>query len=484
MILICGSGPTGLVLAICLQQRNIPYRLIDQKNGPTTHSKALGIQARTLEVFDKIGCIAPFLEKGIQSDRIEIQCGDKNHLLHLDSINSPYPFVLVLPQSDTETILLNFLEKLGGKVEWNTSLDHVERDKFSWIIGCDGAHSRLRELMDLEFRGSAFPENFFLADVEIDAPLCLDGPLISLQSQGLSAVLPLYKGGKQFRLIFPLKEHETFENSSAETLNAFLIGRGCLKWAHIRAVIWTSTFRIHRRHVSHMRKNNMILAGDAAHIHSPIGGQGMNTSIQDALNLGWKLALELEGVAAKNLMDSFEKERLPIAKSVLKGTTRATHLITFFSRTGLTSIFNCLLFFIQIKWVRKWMAKNISELALNYKNSPINLDSERFSKGPKVGSRAPDVTLQNGSSLFTLLRTPKFVILLFEENAHFVQKLLPFSKWVDILVMHDSNLMKTYRAKNGSLYVVRPDGVIGYRAKKIEEEEVFKYLLRNFKPLF
>jgi hypothetical protein len=254
--------------------------------------------------------------------------------------------------------------------------------------------------------------------------------------------------------------------------------RGCAHFLMPEQIKWISYFQIHRRMVHKMRIGNCFLAGDAAHIHSPAGGQGMNTSIQDAFNLAWKLSLVAKDMARDQLLDSYEKERLPVAKKVLDGTTRFTQLLGFVQNRGFFSPFFLLLFFIKT-FFRRRVVRSLAELSFVYKKSfyihePIR---DLFWGGPKSGERAPNVHLENGKDFFWYLNSLSPILLLFEENP--VLK----GEGFEILVINDSNLKKAYKGNKKSVYFIRPDGVIGYRSRCLKVGEVKSYLLKIFNNL-
>jgi 3-(3-hydroxy-phenyl)propionate hydroxylase len=476
--LIVGAGPTGLVLGLALLQRGIPVRIIEEREGPSKHSKALAIHARTLEILAKLGVIAGFLEKGGKARSIVLHGGGKENRFELDFLeDTPYPFVLILPQSETEKILVEAIYKLGGKIEWNSKLVSIEQNQallstqekitFDWLIGSDGGRSSVRHLLHLPFKGYEFQETFLIADIERTAPVADVSPHFFLSKKGLVGVIafpPFY-----CRLIVPLRQGEEI-SENAHDIQKKLIERECGEFFSSEKVKWISYFKIHRRMVDRMRLGNCFLAGDAAHIHSPAGGQGMNTSIQDAFNLAWKLSMVIRGTAKASLLDSYERERLPIARQVLRGTTRFTRLLTIVQKTG---CFWILFFFLRLvnRFFKRKVVRSLTELSYSYKKSQYIQQPLRdmFWGGPKAGERAPNVKLQSGEDFFEYLNQKNPVLLLFAENFSFK------SDFFEILVIKDANLKKVYRAQNDSAYFIRPDGVIGYRSRSLKANQLKKY---------
>lgn len=484
-ILITGAGPTGLVLALALLQRNIPVRIIDEKEGPTIHSKAFGIHARSLELLAKLGVVSTFLEKGIKAHSIIFHRDHEEIAFELkkrDLNDTPYPFVLMLPQSETEQILIEKIVKLGGQVEWNTKLVGVENHSallstkenlnFDWLIGCDGGKSTVRHVMKLPFEGVELAETFLIVDIKGESKLNTSSPHFFFSKRGLVGLIALRPSLN--RLIFPLKREETIKDD-LQTIKYELDQRGCGDYLIPEEIKWFSYFKIHRRMVGKLRVGNCFLAGDAAHIHSPAGGQGMNTGIADAYNLAWKLSLVVKGIAQPSLLDSYEKERLPVARNVLSSTTRFTKLLNFVQKTGFFPLFFFVLFLIRKVFIRE-VARGLTQLSLAYKKSPYIQESLKdvFWGGPRSGERAPNVLLENGKQFFEYLNNPNPLLLLFQENNALKEK------GFDVLVLNDAHLMNAYKANKDSVYFIRPDGVIGYRERIVNVTNIQKYLKRLF----
>ena len=482
-ILIVGAGPTGLTLALALKQRGISVRIIDSRKGPEPYSRALGIHSRTLEMLEKMGLLSNFLAKGLPGHGISFHQGEKKIDFSLKDLDAPYPFVLILPQSETEEILATAFKRLGGQIEWETSLHalegqaaeiklpggEVQKEDYSWIVGCDGAHSAVRHSLNLSFTGAQFPETFLLADVQANTAKELDGIQLFLNKKGYGLVIPLPKN-KTFRIVLP-------NFSKTDSLETELNVRGFGEILQITNINTMSNFQIQRRHVKHLRYGHIFLAGDAAHVHSPIGGQGMNTSIQDAFNLAWKLALVVDGNANENLLDSYEEERLPIAKMVLKGTTRITKLLTFSQKWYPPLFFRSIKLLLRSKKRRDELVKAISEIGVSYPNSSIIQEDPQNKnwKGPKAGERAPDLELKDGTRLFDRLKSHKHVILIFSN--------LDIGKFpadlVDVHVIKDEELRQLYLAENNTLYLIRPDGYIAYRSRNLDSCH-FKAYLKSY----
>lgn len=493
-VLVVGAGPTGLTLACDLLRRGIPVRLIDEKEGPESYSRAIAIQARTLEVLEKIGVLDSFLKEGKQAQKITFNWNRKKIQVSLRDLDTPYPFALLLPQSDTEKILRNQIEKLGGKIEWKTRLIDLNKNEallelpsgekqeiaYPWIVGCDGAHSQARHALDLPFHGHKLEETFLIADVHALAPYEIGGPEFFLSRAGFGLLLPLPET-HVYRLVLPGAQ----KTDSPHYLTNVLKERGLSSSFEVNKIDMISTFQIQRRHVSKFRVNSIFLAGDAAHIHSPFGGQGMNTSIQDALNLGWKLSFVIQGASSNSLLDTYESERLPVAKKVLKETTIMTRFLTFSQKHFPPLFYWGLKGFLSIEKQKERAIKTISELDISYSPDMIIFEPPHQPewKGPRAGERAPDSKLADGKRLFELLKSPNFVLLLFSENVSFQEGIhAEYGDWIDIHVIKGEEVKQKYAAEPESIYLIRPDGYIGYRNRRFKTEEVISYLLRVFLP--
>jgi 2-polyprenyl-6-methoxyphenol hydroxylase-like FAD-dependent oxidoreductase len=388
-VLIAGAGPTGLTLALDLLRRGISCRLIEASEAPFTGSRGKGIQPRTLEIFDDLGIIEPILAAGGLYPRLRIHLGPLS--VRAGSLGSskqptastPYPNLWMVPQSRTEAILRERIHALGGRVEFNTAIVTFRQDQdgvdatFStgetvrahFLVGCDGSHSTVRKILGLRLEGETIDEKRMLvADVEIDG---LDRHNWHLW--------PFFKGGVIG--LCPLPNTPVFQlTAPAETIRTDVEGMVHRATGHrIRRVAWQSIYQPAVRMVNRYRAGRVFLAGDAAHVHPPAGGQGLNTGVQDAYNLGWKLAHAMRG-GPGSLLDSYESERLPIAAAVL-GLSKHLHQKRTSKRGDLTN-----------------------QLALHYRGSSLSSGDMLGSLHP--GDRMPDIPLADGSRLFEYLRGP------------------------------------------------------------------------------
>ncbi len=550
-VLIVGAGPVGLTLACELARRSVSFRVVDRLPERMAHSRAIGIHSRTLELFEGLGLIDAMLERGERVFSANLYGhGSRIATVAFDELDAPHPFILMLPQYETERLIEERLVALGGRVERGVTLDALDRHpdsvsaslKFAggvgdevvrvpWVVGCDGAHSTVRHAIGMAFDGQPYDENFVLADVDVQWDLAHDETHVFLHSDGALIALPL-PGANRYRLLAAVGRSSDRANAShgiqagdAPTLDA--IDRLVRARGHIPATLsdprWLAAFRIHRRIARSYHVGRVFLAGDAAHIHSPVGGQGMNTGIQDVANLAWKLELVTRGDAAPALLDSYHAERHPIASATLDGTDLATRFVTMRSAVSREMVLFAASVLSHFEVVQQRLTRRAAMLSLNYRRSALvgehriplggaNLahdpNSEApsvhdwldFGAGPAPGDRAPDVEYGEGPGssshrLFDSLRGTRHVLLLFDGAAattegyrtlervgsmvreHFdrlfdVHIVVPFAKAPDALQWQGSVILDShgtvhhrYGARSECLYVIRPDGYVGFRSQ-------------------
>ena len=347
-VLIAGAGPTGLVLALWLTRLGVGVRIVDKTAAPGTTSRALVIHARTMELYRQVGIAEKIAAEGLRFAAANLWARGKQraHLVFGDigAGLTPFPYMVIHPQDAHERMLLESLAKLGVQVERKTELlgfrDEGERvvaelrlpDGSSeecaarYIAGCDGAHSRVREVIDAGFPGGTYSRMFYVADIEGAGAVMNHELHVALDDADFLAVFPL-AGEARARLIGTVLESAVAEGGKLEweDVSAAMLSRMNIE---VRRINWFSTYRVHHRVARTFRRGRAFLAGDAAHIHSPVGGQGMNTGIGDAVNLGWKLAAVLKGGAAPRLLDTYEPERIAFARRLIDTTDRAFSLVT------------------------------------------------------------------------------------------------------------------------------------------------------------
>src|SRR5215213_3683339 len=441
--LIVGAGPTGLTLAIELARRGVPFRIIDREAERTRSSRAIGTQARTVEVFRLMGIPETALEPAARPRALRFAERDRTlaRIAFGDGTPGASPRLISMDESDTERMLEQRLEQLGGRVERRTQLlgfrvegervtatlqrpDATSELETRFLVGADGAHSTVRHEAGIGFAGAAYPQRFLLADLDIDWELPHDEGHIWIGDNGLVAAIPL-PGERRYRVIVPLppayaaKEYQS-EAAIATEAEIFLAQRTGLPLRRVGDPIWASAFRIQRRQADRYRSGPVFLAGDAAHVHSPVGGQGMNTGIQDAFNLGWKLALAARDQAAPGLLDTYQAERHPIAQGVLRGTHLGTRLFLAQNPVMRAVRERAVPAIVGITPVRRRILAAISQLAIGYRGSFLSVDADdraaardwlrRHASGLLAGDRVRDVpVIDAGSSepvaLFDLIST-------------------------------------------------------------------------------
>jgi 2-polyprenyl-6-methoxyphenol hydroxylase-like FAD-dependent oxidoreductase len=529
-VLIVGAGPVGLTLALELERFGVPYRIIEKNAGPSNATKAMAIHSRTLEIFRQLGVADRMISAGKQIRRFRANSNGKTILLYnFELLDAAYPFLLSLPQPRTEAILLDELQSGGDRVEWRTSLtgfvqndDQViaeivhdgggrETVTCRWLVGCDGSRSIVRETLGVAFDGDSYHRHFMLADVDIEWDGDRDEGAFFLGSQqGYVACAPLDHDGR-YRLFvempYDLPPREEQPRLDVETFQALCEGRG----QHMRLANASSTTiaAFHHRRTDRQHVGRVFLAGDAAHIGSPIGGQYMNLGISEAHNLAWKLACVHSGAANRSLLDSYDPERLPVAATAEKTAHVLTKILTLqqpllvrardfvFPRiTGLDRMSRRL----------PWM---ISGHRYHYRTSPIVEDARgtltfrerrvRASSGhggpvPRAGELAPDVALWYAESQLPQrlidLYDGRFTLLLFaagDPAAHDARNLVGLGArlereypWIhpylvidalerpelgaaiSVVLDPDRRLHRRYAAGSGPIVLVRPDGYIGF----------------------
>ena len=409
-VLIIGAGPTGLVLALWLTKLGVKVRIVDKTAEPGTTSRALAVQARTLELYRQLDLAEAVVAKGHKVPAVNLWAkGESAARLSFENVGSgltPYPFLQIFPQDQHEQLLVERLEALDVTVERRTELiDFAQEEtrviaslrgpngqevhcEANYIAGCDGARSIVRETIGTGFPGGTYRQIFYVADVEATGP-ALNGELhVDLDEADFLGVFPL-AGQGQARLIGTVRDERadradtlTFNDVSDRAINHLKV--------RVKKVNWFSTYHVHHRVTQHFRKRRAFLLGDAAHIHSPAGGQGMNTGIGDAINLAWKLAAVLAGRAGDNLLDSYEAERIGFARRLVATTDRAFSFVTAEGRIAdvvRTRVAPVLIpIAIAFTPVREFMFRTVSQITLNYRRGPLSHGSAGHVHG---GDRLP-----------------------------------------------------------------------------------------------
>ncbi|QPP06033.1 hypothetical protein G4Z16_06045 [Streptomyces bathyalis] len=408
-VIVAGAGPTGLTLACGLAAAGVPVRVIDSAQEPAKTSRALGLQPRGSEVLDRLGALEDLPESSIHIRQV-ITHVDGRPVARL-KVGNPTRLVtrpgLLISQSEVEARLRRRLHALGVEVEWGQELITAAQDaegvtveaaggpvRAQWLVGCDGAHSRVRRAAGIDFPGVAVIERFLLADIRASLPLPRDAASVWLRGEQMCGVFPL--PGNTWRVMAPAPagiSGELDPDGLLKVLTGLLQEEAKLDSVPVQEALWTSTFRIHRRLASTYRKGRILLAGDAAHIHSPLGGQGLNTGLGDAENLAWKLVLVASGQAEEDLLETYQAERRPIAREVLESTSAMTRVVTGQSAPARALRDHLLVPLMNRPAVQRLIWKQASQLKISYRGGPLAHRALRrwTSRGPQPGDRVPDL---------------------------------------------------------------------------------------------
>ncbi|MFD2091115.1 FAD-dependent monooxygenase [Blastococcus deserti] len=409
-ILVVGAGPTGLILACDLLASGVPVRLVDAAAGPATTSRALGLQPRGVEVLERAGGLGDLELRSNPIARVAVHLGSRTAAT-LDLGRTTRLVTrpgLLVSQAEIEAGLRVRLAELGGRVEWGQEVTDLRQDAdgvttvlgdgsalaADWVVGCDGAHSRVRKLAGIPFPGVQIIERFLLADVHARLPAGRDTVSVFVSGEDMVAAFPL-PGEDLWRLMAPAPAgtpDDLDDGAVVDLLTGALRARTGWPPSVVGAAEWTSTFRIHRRLADHYRRGRVLLAGDAAHIHSPVGGQGLNTGIGDAENLAWKLALVAHGVADPVLLDTYEAERRPVAEEVLQSTSALTRMVMGDSLPARLLRDRVFLPALRRAAVQRLIWEQASQLRISYRRGP--LAGSRWAaagRRPRPGDRVADL---------------------------------------------------------------------------------------------
>ena len=505
-VLIVGAGPTGLMLANQLVRRGVRVEIVDRHSGPAMQSRALGVQARTLEIYAQLGIVGRALELGkrgtgatmwAQGRRMaHVPLGDAGRQA------TPYPYILVLGQDDNELIMGEKLNELGVKVQWNTEMidftqhaDHVAATlktpdggsrtlTAAYIGGCDGAHSAVRKLSNIDFPGAPYEHIFFVADVTMTGTMSQEEVNVYLWRAGFHLLFPM-RGKDHWRVVGIVPP----ELRGKENLDLDAVMPSLRKEAgtnlSIASCSWFSSYRIHHRAAKRFRDRRAFILGDAAHIHSPVGAQGMNTGLQDAYNLAWKLALVVKGEADPVLLDSYNEERLPVAQRLLATTDRGFKLVV--SDSWLAGLMRTKVlariaaFAMSIERIQKIAFRIVSQTGINYRKSSLSRALEALPfDAPQCGDRFPWLHLKlrpdgQVEDTFKSFEDSHFNLVAFGQSAQEA-----FGDMVRVwnIPADPQNDRELVRAgiPQTSFYLIRPDGHVGLCGKKADCAAIKRYL--------
>jgi 2-polyprenyl-6-methoxyphenol hydroxylase-like FAD-dependent oxidoreductase len=508
-VLIVGAGPTGLMLGNQLARRGIRPLIIDQNPGPSIRTKALGVQARTLEIYSHLGIAERAIELGTRVGGANMWVeGRHSARVPLGDIGrdlSPFPFVLILGQDDNERLLGDTLRHHGIDVQWETELSELVQEpthvtatlakkngsavkvRASWVAGCDGPRSAVREINRIGFPGAPYEHVFFIADTAANGPMVSRELNIFFWRQGFHLFFPL-RGTNHWRVVGIVPpamrsrddlDFEDLVDSIRTEVGPDLSFEEC----H-----WFSTYRIHHRCAAKFRDRRCFLLGDAAHIHSPVGAQGMNTGLQDAYNLAWKLALVVSGRARETLLDSYEIERLPVAQRLLRTTDEAFSLVVSDSwlaglvRTRIVARVAALA--MRFDRARKLAFLTVSQIGIRYRDSPLSQSLVGLPESaPKAGDRFPWLKVKLGTNgpredLYKMLDDTRFNLIAIGElsisgNLSDHDGLLHIHRIPDD-PENDEELIRAGIPKP-AFFLLRPDGHIGLAGTRLDANELARY---------
>ena len=497
-VLIVGAGPTGLVLAAELLARGIRTRIIDKADGVALNTRAIGLHARTLEVLDMMGLAERFTERGQVVRQLRFYSEGRCLVgLEFARSGSRFGYLLDLPQDETERLLRGRISELGGVIEQRTELagltargdavtaeirdPHGRADTITagFVVGCDGAHSRVRHELGLAFEGQPYPQDWLLADVRLDWDLGQDAAHAFFRADGLPLIcFPMRE--RRWRLILPFAGSRSGQPPTLEEIQQ-LTDQRAPQPVTVSDPTWLANFRCHRRSASAYRRGRVLLAGDAVHIHSPAGGQGLNTGMLDAHNLGWKLALVASGRAPDALLDSYAAERGPVADEVLKLTHALVRygtlshpvkrkvrdvVVPAAGRTGV---------------IQRRAARRLSQVYVEYPPGPL-VRPDRHRSGARPGQRMPDMTVHadnQASTLHRVLRRGRHVLVIPAADPSPVLNdglLRRYLEYFDVVTTGTGKAPGRGDNGIGPVILVRPDGHVGARGRPGSMHAVTGYL--------
>ena len=522
-VAIVGAGPTGVMLAIDLARRGVRVRIFDKQPRRSRETRAIGIHARTLEVFHQLGIVEEFLELGHRVTGMTVHtCARRSTRVRFGGLDSPYPFVLMLGQSETQRILDQRLEQLGITIERGVSvleLEHhanavelnlrgagAEREQTvlaDWVVGCDGAHSVVRRHLGVPFDGEDYGQDWLMAEVNVCWPIERGNFHVFSYTAAPMVAFPM--PGGRWRVFLPSVPNRGGERRPPEIdeIQRLAAQRGPSGMALTNPTL-LAAFRCYRRSTKVMRNGRLLVAGDAAHIHSPAGGQGMNTGLHDAFNLGWKLALVTEGQSPPSLLDTYQRERVPIAAGVLELTHYLVRLFTIASPRKRWLRDRLLPAVMAVPPAERRYIHRLAQLSHHYRGGPLASDAPRAHHGPIApGNRLPivrglELSGKALSSLDLLGSTKHTLLMLAGKGARAgacEAAIARLARWDDLVQViaiggragsndptavsdPDLRVHRRYDALRGQLLLVRPDGYLACRAPLNRPDIPEQYLKR------
>ena len=503
-VLIVGAGPTGLVLALWLARLGVRVRIVDKADEASVTSRAVGVQARTLELYQQVGLAETLVDRGRRATAANLWVSGRQvaraPLGDLGEGISPYPYVLIYPQDEHERLLIDRLRASGIEVERSTELRGVEDSadgaaarleragggvetvRVAYVAGCDGAHSAVRESSGIGFAGGTYEHVFYVADAEATGPAVNGEIHVALDTTDFLAVFPLKADG-HVRLVGTVREEAA---QKGERLAWEDVSRRVIGWMKIDVarVNWFSTYHVHHRVAERFRSGRAFLLGDAAHIHSPVGGQGMNTGIGDAVNLAWKLAAVLQRRADAAILDTYEPERIAFARRLVATTDRAFTAVT--SSGALARLVRLRIVPVviptafELAAVRRFLFRTVSQTAVTYRGSAL---SEGRAGGVEGGDRLPwacPAEARRGigerrRDNFAPLTSLDWQVHVYGEPAPALQSVCD-QRRLPLHVFPWDPGMAASGLERDAFYLVRPDGYVGLAGHENDSTALTSYL--------
>jgi 2-polyprenyl-6-methoxyphenol hydroxylase-like FAD-dependent oxidoreductase len=493
-VLIVGAGPTGLVLALWLARQGVDVLIVDKTAGPGTTSRAMGVQARTLELYRQLDLADEVVAAGLRNPAINLWIKGRR-AAHVSfgaagAHITPYPFLLVYPQDRHETLLVQRLERMGVTVERNTEVvDFEDKGDFVsarlrsgdgtervaeavFVAGCDGAHSIVRHKLGMGFEGGTYKQLFYVADVLVSGATANGEIHLSLE-EGDFAGLFSYTSDGQARLIGTVRDERA---GQAEPLTFEDVGHRAIAslGLQVEQVNWFSTYHVHHRVADHFRQGRAFLLGDAAHIHSPAGGQGMNTGIGDAINLAWKLKAVLKDGAPDSLLDSYEIERIAFARKLVETTDRMFSFVTAqgnfaeFVRIHIAPMFVGMAF--SIDKLKEFMFRMVSQTMISYHDSPV---SEGVAGKVRGGDRLPWVRV-NGQDNYATLNRIEWQVQVYGTASEELRSWC-MREGIALTVFEWDRAHETAGFARDAAYLLRPDTYVALAADGNEASTLERY---------